>query len=247
MRLSEHIYMVGGGLGGFGLSDKHDSNVYLITDGTSATLIDAGLGPGTDRIIENIEEDGVDPASIERLAVTHPHADHAGGCAALKKALGVEVYVPTGAKHWLEEADEDGINLTRAKNAGGYYPEYRLEPVKVDFEVSDGDKVPAGTLQLETVWTPGHTSKHVCFVLRTGRTTSVFSGDFVFYQGRILQINTPDASLPDYSASMDRFRDFGIDGLYPGHGAISVSGGQSHVDRALAAFDRLAVPPNLNS
>jgi glyoxylase-like metal-dependent hydrolase (beta-lactamase superfamily II) len=239
--------MVGGGLGGFGLSDRHDSNVYLVTDGTSGTLIDAGLGPGTDRIIENIKEDGVDPESIERLAVTHPHADHAGGCAAFKKTLGVEVYVPEGAKQWLEEADEDGINLTRAKKAGGYYPGYELEPVKVDYEISGGDKVPAGSLQMEAVWTPGHTSKHVCFVLRTARATSVFSGDFVFCGGRILQINTPDASLPDYSESMDRFRDFGIDGLFPGHGAITVSGGQSHVDKALAAFDRLGVPPNLHS
>ncbi len=245
MRLTEYIYLVGGGMGGFGLSDRFDSNVYVVTDGTGGALIDAGLGPGTDQIIENIRRDGVDPEVIDKVVVTHPHADHAGGCSALRSALGLEVVVPAGAKAWLEEADEDAINLTRAKKGGNYDPEYRLEPVKVAGELSDGDTFSAGGLELEVMWTPGHTSTHNCYVLRVDGTVNLFSGDFVFCQGRILQINTPDASMPDYAKSMERFRGFGLDGLFPGHGAITITRAQEHVNIAIAAFDRLGIPLNL--
>ena len=38
MRLTEYIYLVGGGMGGFGLSDRFDSNVYVVTDGTGRAV-----------------------------------------------------------------------------------------------------------------------------------------------------------------------------------------------------------------
>ena len=247
MRLTNHVYMVGGGIAGFGISNPHDSNVYLVTDGVSGLLIDAGLGPGTKQIVSNIENDGIDPACIDRVVITHAHADHAGACAALKRTLGVDVCVPQGTKQWMEVADEEAIDLTRAKKAGLYYPEYKLEPVSVDCELSDGDFIQVGSLMLEAIWTPGHTAKHLCFVLRSEGSILAFTGDFVFWQGHILQISTPDASLPDYLASMERFRGFGIDGLVPGHGAITISDGQAHVDKALSAFDRLGIPPNFGS
>lgn len=247
MRLTENVYMVGGGTGGFGLSHRNDANVYVVTDGSSAVLVDAGLGPGTDQIIENIRRDGLDPQTIERVLVTHAHADHAGGCAALKRALGLRVFVPRGAKRWLEEADADAIDLNRAKRAGGYYPEYELEPVGVDGELGDGDAIQVGELELRTVRTPGHSATHNCYTFKQAGRVHLFSGDFVFWQGRISLLYTSDASVYDYGQSMEKFRGAGIDALFPGHGAFTISGGQEHIDKALAAFDRLGVPPNFGA
>ena len=214
-----------------------------MTDGVEGTLIDAGLGPGTAQILENIRGDGIDPGIVKRVALTHAHADHGGGCAAMKRALGVEIYAPKGTRAWLENADEDAINLTRAKAAGGYARDYKLEPVEVAAELDDGDALPAGGLVLEVMRMPGHTNEHNCYLLRTDGKTGLFSGDFVFWQGKILLLYTQDCSIWDYGQSMDRLRGFGLDRLFPGHGAVALTDAQSHVDAALAAFDTLGLPP----
>ncbi len=43
---------------------------------------------------------------------------------------------------------------------------------------------------------------------------------------------------------MEKLADLAVDGLLPGHGQLALSGGQAHIDQALARFRRLGVPPN---
>ena len=59
MRLTEHIYLVGGGDVGFGITHPLDSHVYLVTDGKSGALIDSGVGIDIEPILQNIRDDGV--------------------------------------------------------------------------------------------------------------------------------------------------------------------------------------------
>ena len=54
MRLTENIYLVGGGDYGLNLSHRLDCNTYVIDGGDELALVDAGFGPGTEEIVENI-------------------------------------------------------------------------------------------------------------------------------------------------------------------------------------------------
>ena len=244
MRLTEHIYLVGGGDVGFGMTHPIDCHVYVVTDGMTAILIDSGVGIDIDPILQNIRDDGLSLDLIERVLITHAHADHSGGCGQLRERLGLDVCVPQGAKSWLEEADEAALYLTQAK-AGGRYPmDYRFQAVEVEREVSDGDEIAVGSLVLRVVETPGHSRPHVGYILESAGRSCLFGGDFLFHGGKILLLNTAECSITDYANSMEKFRDADLDALLPGHGAISLSGAQAHVDAALARFDQLAVPPN---
>lgn len=69
--------MVGGGE--FGLSQKFDSNVYVVGCGEELAMIDAGAGVDVALIEENIKKEGLEPAKITRILLTHSHSDHAGG------------------------------------------------------------------------------------------------------------------------------------------------------------------------
>ena len=220
MRLTEHIYLVGGGDVGFGMSHPVDCHVYVVTDGKTAALIDSGVGIDIDPIFENIRDDGLSLESIERVLITHAHADHSGGCGKWRDLLGLEVCVPRGVRSCLEEA------------------------VEVGCEVSEGDEIEVGALTLRVIENPGHSRPHVGYMLESAGKTCLFGGDFLFHGGKILLLNTAECSITDYAKSMEKFRGARLDALLPGHGAISLSGAQAHVDAALARFDELAMPPN---
>src|SRR3712207_5327418 len=83
VRLTERISVVGGGATGLGISHTLDPNVYLLSGGEELALVDAGAGPGEERILENVRSLGYEPGQIRNILLTHAHADHAGGAASI--------------------------------------------------------------------------------------------------------------------------------------------------------------------
>ncbi len=245
MKLTENIHIVGGGLMGFGLSHMGDCHVYAVTDGEETALIDAGVGMEPERIVANVEADGIDPDTVKYLILTHCHGDHAGGAAFLRKQYRLEVISPVDTRVWLETADEDATNLARARAAGRYPASYRLEPVAVAREVDDGEEIRVGSLRLHTFSTPGHAGRHMSYLLEADDKKYLFGGDLVFAGGLVVLNWAEETSVFELGNSITRFRDAGIDALLPGHAAIALENGQAHIDKAIAKFDSLTVPRNM--
>jgi hydroxyacylglutathione hydrolase len=91
--------------------------------------------------------------TIDRVLVTHEHADHVQGIAALKQATGAKVYAPAAA------------------HAGA----------PVDVVIGEGDHVAVGGYRFETWATPGHAEGHVSLIGLTAGLALV--GDVVFVMG----------------------------------------------------------------
>ncbi|NOX60698.1 MAG: MBL fold metallo-hydrolase [Chloroflexi bacterium] len=245
MKLMEHIYLIGSGLQGFGMTDDYDCHIYLVDGGEELAIIDAGAGLGVPQILQNIRDHGFDLAQVRHVLLTHAHADHAGGAAKLVKALGnPRVYMHAACARFLQEGDEEAITLAKAKEVGLYPPDYRFEPCQVDVELREGQRVKIGALELETIETPGHSQGHVSFLLSCNGKTILFGGDLVFFGGKILLQNTWDCDLRAHLDSLSKLRNAEIDALLPGHLTISLSKGQRHIDAALNIVDGLLVPPN---
>ena len=54
-------------------------NVFLVIDGDRLTLIDAGNGAPRGSLLAQLRADGIDPAAITDILLTHEHPDHIGG------------------------------------------------------------------------------------------------------------------------------------------------------------------------
>ena len=145
----------------------------------------------------------------------------------------------------MEEGDEDAINLTRARAAGRYPPDYRFETFPVKREVAAGETIAVGDLVLHTYATPGHANPHNSYLLRDGPRTYLFSGDLVFANGEVVLNWAPETSPWMLGQSLLQFRDFGLTGLFPGHHGISLQYGQDHIDAALAKIATLTIPRNI--
>ena len=248
MRLTDEVYLVGGGISnGFGLSNDPDCHVYLVDGGDDMVLIDCGLATedSLDRILAHVAAEGLDPARISRVLVTHYHMDHAGGAAKFRERLGVDIVAPAEAAETLRTGDERAVALDMAKKAGIYPMDYRFEPVDVAHEVREGDRISVGGLEIEVLETPGHCDGHVSYLLRGKNRTYLFAGDAVFSGGRIVPQNIHDCSIQKSAASVAKLAALDFDSLLPGHAAISLDNGKEHVAKAHDAFENLFVPKNL--
>lgn len=245
MRLTDDIYLVGGGDNGLNLTHSKDSHVYVIDGGDELCLVDAGFGPAQDQIEANMRADGLDPERITKIVVTHYHADHAGGLAGWKKAYGCEVLSGKDAAGPIREGDTYWNGLAWAQSFDFYPREYVLEACEVDQELDGGERISVGSLTLEAIHTPGHCRGHFCYLLEGSDRRSLFSGDCVFWGGKIVLQNVPDVSIPDYAESLKKLREFEFDALLPGHLTFSLSNGKRHVIRADEEFRQIGAPRNL--
>jgi glyoxylase-like metal-dependent hydrolase (beta-lactamase superfamily II) len=245
MKLTSDVYLVGGGDYGFNLTHRLDCHVYVVDAGDELVMIDAGFGPGTEEIVDLMRADGLDPARVSRIVVTHYHADHAGGCAPMVRATGAELWAPAEAAEAIRTADAERIGLTWAQSFGFYPQDYVWEPCEVASEFGDGDRIPAGDLSLEAVSTPGHCSGHYVLRLQGRESSYLFASDLVFWGGAIILQNVPDANVQEYAASMNRALELEFDALLPGHHMISLRNGRRHVEAAARDFNRIGLPRDL--
>ncbi len=151
--------------------------VYLLPgpDGSFA-LIESGSGSTLDTLIEGIQEAGFDPERLTSVLVTHIHLDHAGAAGTLAQRYGAEVYVhENGAGHLIDPSRL----LASARRIYGDamdelwgemtpLPQHLLRPVR------DGETLAILGHRLEVLYTPGHASHHVAYLLNR---TRLFTGD----------------------------------------------------------------------
>ncbi|WNZ08356.1 MBL fold metallo-hydrolase [Streptomyces sp. 11x1] len=236
MRLTDHVTLVASGAYGFDLSDALDCHVYLVRGARHSVLVDAGAGRSAEAIVRAVRATGADPG---HLLLTHGHADHAGGAAALAERLpGLRVLAGAEATGWIATGDEAGVSLDRGK-ASGYYPaDYTFAPCPRVEALADGVEIDlGGGVVLRAVATPGHADGHLCYHLRTPDHQALFSGDCVFTGGRVSLQNLHDCRVPEYAASLTRLAALDVDALLPGHHEISLARAGRHL---AAARDTLA-------
>ncbi|MEQ9812393.1 MAG: MBL fold metallo-hydrolase [Azospirillaceae bacterium] len=176
----------------------------------SETMVGAVVDPGgdLDRIRAAIAEKGV---AVEKILLTHGHADHAAAAAALARELGVPIWGPHMAdRFWLEKLPEQAARFQLGT----------AEAVTPDRWLDEGDRVTVGGLAFDVHHCPGHTPGHIVFVEMGQRAAIV--GD-VLFQGSIGRTDFPQG---DHAALIRSIREklfpLGDDIVcIPGHGPLT--------------------------
>jgi glyoxylase-like metal-dependent hydrolase (beta-lactamase superfamily II) len=251
VRLTERIHLIGSGEADLVTTDPIDSQVYLIEADGGHVVVDGGAGRSVDAILANVVGDGLDPADIGWLLITHAHGDHAGaGPAWRARVPGLRIAASNEVAGWLETADEEATSVDRARRAGIYPADYRLTPCEVDLRMADGALLELGDgLRLTTVATPGHAAGHLSFLLEdgtgTGQRRATFSGDALFPGGLILLQDTWDCDVNAALRSVERLAALDADHLLAGHLGPVIGDARAHAAIGLGRIAALLPPANL--
>ncbi len=248
MKLIEGVYLVGSGLSGFSLTDSFDCHVYMIDCGQGEfALIDSGAGRDVAAILATIVADGLKPAAISTILLTHQHADHSGGAAALRETLGgmPRVLASPHAADLISRGDEAALSLPAARAAGIYPVEYVYHACPTEGLLVGDTIVTVGETAFQVIDTPGHCHGHVSLLVKRHDQSLLFGGDAIFAGGQILLQNIPDCSVWEYGQSIERLPALSIDILLPGHLAPAMRDARRHVEMARAAFTAMLPPRNI--
>ena len=190
-----------------------------------AVLIDPGDEP--DRLLTAIEQLGV---QIEAILITHCHFDHIGAVAPLARATGASVYCPEIERPMLEN-----IALGTPPGFGPF------ESYTPEHTVGGGERLRLADLDIEVIFTPGHSPGHVTYAIDGATASSpgavavwegervapsmepvLFSGD-VLFQGSIGRTDLPFADHPTLERSLATLIDTfpPATTVYPGHMGIT--------------------------
>ncbi|MFC3551413.1 MBL fold metallo-hydrolase [Lysobacter cavernae] len=152
---------------------------YLIVEAGRAAFVDCGTQHSIPALLAALAGQGLTPASVDWLILTHVHLDHAGGAGALMRQLPNATLAvhPRGAPHMVDPArlvagatavyGEDEI----ARSYGEIVP-IAAERVRV---VEDGDTIDLAGRALQCLDTPGHARHHLC--VWDARSRGWFTGD----------------------------------------------------------------------
>ena len=171
------------------------TGVYIIGAGESVAVIDPG--PDLPEHIAALKR-ALAGRTVSHILVTHSHKDHSPASRPLKAWCGAPIY-GHGAHVETNDVEEGGDRL--------FVPDVRI---------SDGALIAGPDFTITGVFTPGHTSNHMCYALAEEK--ALFTGDHVMGWSTSV-IAPPDGNMGDYLRSLEKLiaRDDTI--LYPTHGS----------------------------
>ncbi len=141
-------------------------------------------------LAQEIEARVAGGARVLAVMLTHHHADHSSGAAALAARIGAPI--------WAHPETARRLSFTIGR------------------ELDDGEVIDLGDRRLRCVFTPGHAPGHLCFLEE--ETGWLAAGDMVASVGTIL-VDPSEGDMRLYLESLQRMAELAPTVLLPAHGA----------------------------
>lgn len=200
-------------------------NCFILRQDESDTGLVVDPGEEPERILAALEQIGI--TKVEAILLTHTHFDHIGAVAPVARATGAPVYCPE-----LETQVLADIMSYIPWEGFGPYESWNAEET-----VSGGEHLSLAGLEIDVIFTPGHSPGHVTYSIPDERV--LLSGD-VLFQGSVGRTDLPFGDWPTLLESITNLvESFPPEtGVYPGHMGITTLGAERETNPFLAELAR---------
>jgi glyoxylase-like metal-dependent hydrolase (beta-lactamase superfamily II) len=199
-------------------------NCFLLRKEGSDKLLIVDPGEEADRILAAVAATG---AEVEAILITHCHFDHIGAVAPVAAATGAPVYCPELEVPVLAD-------IMSYVPSPGFGP---FESYDADETVAGGETLELAGMEIDVVFTPGHSPGHVTYAVRG--EDALFSGDVLFKES-VGRVDLPGGDGPTLIASignlLDSFPDEAV--VYPGHMTTTTLGDERASNPFLSSLAR---------
>ena len=206
-RIADQLYLV-----------RDTCNVYVLSSGPEAVLIDFGSGD----LLDQLSEIGVE--GVTDVLMTHHHRDQGQGLARAVQA-GIRIWVPHTEQelfhsvdtHWQAREIYNNYNVREDRFS-------LLESVPVAGTLLDYETRLFGTHAVTFIPTPGHTTGSISLLVELSGKRILFCGDLIYGPGKVLSLaatqwtyNGAEGVAASLASLLD-LQDRQIDLLLPSHG-----------------------------
>ena len=179
----------------------HGTGTYIVGQGNVAVIDPGPDDPAhVEALLRTLERE-----TVTHIVITHTHRDHSPAAAPLKAATGAPTY--GFGPHGSGRPDAEGTG--EDVEEGG---DSAFDP---DHKVRDGDRIEGDGWTLEAVYTPGHTSNHLCYSLV--EEDILFPGDHVMGWSTTI-VSPPDGDMRRYMDSLHKLAARSDGAYWPTHG-----------------------------
>ena len=199
-------------------------NCFLLRREGSDRVLVVDPGEEAERIVAALEATG---AEVEAILITHCHFDHIGAVSPVAAATGAPVYCPVIETPILSD-------IMAFVPWEGFGP---FESYEADETVEGGETLELAGLEIDVIFTPGHSPGHVTYSVRG--EDAIFSGD-VLFQGSVGRVDLPGGDGPTLIMSIRKLLDSLPDEttVYPGHMGTTTLGAERATNPFLAELAR---------
>ncbi len=211
IKVSDHVYYVQGKAGIATDNEGFISNAAAIIGNEGVTVVDALGSPSLAKLfLEKLRE--VTDKPIQRVIVTHYHADHIYGLQVFKD-LGAQIVAPAGSLDYLDSPSaKERLEERRLSLDPWVNDETRL--VRPDRVVDQDLKLPQDELELQLSYLgAAHSDGDLSILVQPDRV--LISGDIIF-EGRVPF--TGGADTRHWLAVLEGLNNAQVKVLVPGHG-----------------------------
>jgi glyoxylase-like metal-dependent hydrolase (beta-lactamase superfamily II) len=172
---------------------KTEKQLVLVDTGGGA-----GLVPSVGKLLGNLKAEGIEPADIETVILTHGHPDHIGGNTDVE---GKPIFPKARYIMWKEEWEFWTSELDLAQLQVGedikqlmlMLAQKNLPPIKDQLDLIDREtEILPG---IQTIAAPGHTPGHMALAISSGSEQLLYVSDAVLHPIHLEQ--------PDWHAAFD--------------------------------------------
>ncbi|OGO05336.1 MAG: hypothetical protein A2Y91_06030, partial [Chloroflexi bacterium RBG_13_54_8] len=213
-------------------------NCYLVAGKPGWLMVDTGwyTRESLQAMEDGLHALGLDFTDIATIVVTHVHPDHFGLAGKIKQ-LSPRTRLVAHKWEWaliesryIKFADlqhQMGILLKRHGVPESKLPAMEAASLPViefvsvtmpDDAVYGGETIQTGLYDLEVIWTPGHSSGHIC--LYEPRNRLLFSGDHILPQitpNVSYHVQSGDNPLGDFLYSLQKLQNLSVSQILPAH------------------------------
>lgn len=199
-------------------------NVYLLVTPEGLTLVDSGMASHASKIAEQIVKAGFKLADLQRIVLTHAHADHAGSAAELSNQTGAYIISHKDEAPYIEQKETQQVKSALMRGLFEIIARFSagITPCYVDSPLEDGEEI-AGTGGFRAVHTPGHTPGSLS-LYHAGKKVLI-CGDAIFNlnpltrrKGLRLPLSMVTANPARAKESVRKLAGLDVDILFCGHG-----------------------------
>lgn len=181
------------------------ANCYLLHNIDENILAIVDPGGENSKLEENIKKIG----NVKYIFLTHGHFDHISEAKKYKDITGAKIVIGKDEEKFLVD---DTLNLS------GKYLKSPINPFSADLLAQDGEEIEFGSSKIKVMFTPGHTSGSVCYLI----DDMIFSGDTLF-RGEIGRTDLKSGDPEFMKISLKKLYELNKEYIvYPGHGLFTL-------------------------